>query len=489
MEHIYGDIALRTGGDIYIGVVGPVRTGKSTFIKRFMENMVIPNIENIYKKERARDELPQSGSGRTIMTAEPKFIPEEAAEIEVDGGVCKVRLVDCVGYMVDGALGAYEDDLPRMVVTPWQEEEMPLSVAAEIGTKKVITEHSTIGLVVTTDGSVTDIDAENYIDAEEKVILELLEIGKPFVVLINTDNPLGASALAVKARIMDKFQIDAICVNCMTLSDKEINDIIKSVLYEFPIDEIKIKTPSWLNSLPINNEIKCNIYTCILDFAKNCKTMRDTKKLAENIATIDNINTCTLLNSDLGCGICNLHINIPQNIFYNIIKYETGFDIVSDADIIPLLCKFSKIEKDYLRLNGALEQVYSTGYGIVMPTIDELTLKQPEIVKQGGKYGLKLEATAPSIHLIRADIETTISPIVGSEQQSEELIHYLLGEFEDEPNKIWQSNIFGKTLHELISEGLVTKLSKMPEDARFKFRDTLTRVINEGSGGLICIIL
>lgn len=400
-KEMYKEIATRTGGDIYIGVVGPVRTGKSTFVKRFMENMVIPNIENMYKKERAKDELPQSGSGRTIMTAEPKFIPEEAAEINIDGGVCKVRLVDCVGYMVDGALGSMEDDAPRMFVTPWSTEEIPLEKAAEIGTRKVIAEHSTIGLVITTDGTITDIDAENYIDAESRVIAELQEIGKAFVVLVNTVNPTGVLAMKAKERIKENFGVEAMCVNCQTLGETEIFDIIKSVLYEFPIDEIKIKTPSWLNTLPKESEIKTYIYANVLELSKQCKNMRDIKNLSEKIELLDNIDMCNTISMDLGTGKSNLHISVPQNIFYDIINKETGYEISSDADIIPILSKFSKIEKEYTRIKGALDQVYSTGYGIVMPSIDELTLDKPEIVKQGSKYGVKLRAKAPSVQTVR----------------------------------------------------------------------------------------
>lgn len=489
MEKIYEEISKRTGGDVYIGVVGPVRTGKSTFIKRFMENMVIPNIENVYKKERARDELPQSGSGRTIMTAEPKFVPEEAAEISIDGGVCNVRLVDCVGYMVDGALGDMEGELPRMVSTPWSENEMTMKEASEIGTRKVIKEHSTIGLVITTDGTVTDIEAESYIFAEDKVISELLEIGKPFVTLVNTNNPSGEPANMVKKRIYDKYGIEAMCVNCMMLGEHEINEIIKSVLYEFPINEIRIDTPSWLNALPNDSELKTYIYCNILQSAKLCACMKDMKFLCSNINLINNINSCNVINQDLATGISNLSITIPSEIFYDIIKAETGFEISSEADFIPMLARFAQMEKEFTRINGALEQVRQTGYGIVMPSIDELTLNRPEIVKQSGKFGVKLKANAPSIHMIRADIETEVSPIVGSEKQSEELIKYLLSEFEDQPEKIWESNIFGKSLHELVNEGLNNKLCKMPDDARLKVQETLTRIINEGSGGLICIIL
>lgn len=416
MENIamYKDIAKKTGGDIYIGVVGPVRTGKSTFIKRFMENMVIPNIEDKYKRERAKDELPQSGSGRTIMTAEPKFIPEEGAEIRAFGETCRIKMVDCVGYMVDGALGTMENEVPRMFVTPWSEEEISLEQAAEIGTRKVITEHSTIGLVITTDGTVTDIEAENYVKAEEQVITELKAIGKAFAVVVNSENPSGKPAKKVVDRIKENFGVDAICVNCQTLKESEMQEIIKSVLYEFPVDEIKIKTPSWLNTLPENSEIKTYIYANVLELAKQCKSMKQIKNLSENISKLDNVQMCNTINMDLGTGKSTLHIEVPKERFYEIINEETGYEIKSDADIIPMLTKFAKIEKEYKRINGALEQVNNTGYGIVMPSLEELSLKEPEIVKHGSKYGVKLRAKAPSIHMIKATIETEVSPTVGS---------------------------------------------------------------------------
>lgn len=489
-REIYEDIGRRTGGDIYIGVVGPVRTGKSTFIKRFMESMVIPNIDNVYKRERAKDELPQSGSGRTIMTAEPKFVPEEAAEIRFDdGALCKVRMVDCVGYLVEGALGHMEDDAPRMVSTPWGEEPMTMSQAAEIGTKKVINEHSTIGLVITTDGSITDIPRESYLEAEDRVIRELQAIGKPFLVLVNSQNPEGSAAKSVQEQLMKKHNVTCLTVNCMTMGFTDINNIIKSVLYEFPVREISVIMPKWVGTLPSGHKMQDDIYDGIRTAAQNISKMREVKGAVDEMGKIECISSCKVDEMSLGNGNIRLVMDIPSEIFYKIVGEQSGLDIHDEADLIPILTKLAQIKNSYERIDGALQQVRQTGYGIVMPSIDELKLEEPEIVKQGGRFGVKLRASAPSIHLIRADIQTEVSPIVGSEKQSEELVHYLLSEFDGEPGRIWESNIFGKSLNELVSEGLNNKLNRMPDDARSKLQETLQKIINEGSGGLICIIL
>lgn len=484
------EMANRTDGDIYIGVVGPVRTGKSTFIKKFMESMVIPNISNVYKKERAKDELPQSGSGKTIMTTEPKFIPEEAAQISLDNNTsCKVRLVDCVGYMVNSALGHIEDDKPRMVTTPWDDAPIEMRVAAEIGTKKVINEHSTIGLVITTDGSITDIPREDYIEAESRVIEELLALGKPFAVVVNSKNPNGEDAQNVAESISIKYGVSCKTINCMNISDIEIREIMQSVLYEFPLGEVAVNLPKWINSLPKGHPVKTDIYNGIYNSFSSVLKMSDISSAINQISEIENVNSSRAEQVNLGTGNVRLNVELNSDVFYKIIEEQTGLSVRDEADLMPTLLNLAKIKTEYERLDGALNQVRQTGYGIVMPSIDELTLEEPEIVKQGGKFGVKLKASAPSIHMIRADIETEVSPIVGSEKQSEELVHYLLSEFDTEPGRIWGSNIFGKSLHELVSEGLNNKLNRMPDDARDKIRETLSKIINEGSGGLICIIL
>lgn len=491
MEHskIYEEISMRTGGDIYIGVVGPVRTGKSTFIKRFMEHMVIPNIENVYKKERARDELPQSGSGRTIMTAEPKFIPEEAVEIQLDGGICNVRLVDCVGYMVPGAVGSLEDDAPRMVTTPWFDYEIPMTEAAEIGTRKVIAEHATIGVVVTTDGTITDIEREDYLEAEERVISELKELGKPFILLLNSAYPTSDRAQAIRADLSSRYDTTCICVDCLELEEQAVSDIIRGVLYEFPLKELNLFLPPWVDTLPYDHPIKSDLYGAIRNGATGMRRIRDVEETIATIGQWESISHATVSSIRLGEGIAMANLELPRTLFYDTISQESGFVIQDDGDLMGLLTELAQVKSHYDKVAQALEEVRETGYGIVVPTADELSLEEPEIVKQGGRYGVRLKASAPSIHMIRADIETEVSPIVGNEKQSEEMVGFLLQEFEGDTKAIWQSNIFGKSFHELVSEDLNTKLKRMPEDARGKLQETLQRIINEGSGGLICIIL
>ncbi len=490
MDNIYKDISRRTQGDIYIGVVGPVRTGKSTFIKRFMETLVIPNIGNIYSKERAQDELPQSGSGKTIMTAEPKFVPEEAVNISLDGkSKFNVRMIDCVGYMVNGAIGVMEDGSPRMVSTPWIDHEIPMTEAAEIGTKKVISEHSTIGLVVTTDGSVTDIPRSEYVEAEERVINELLEIGKPFIVILNSANPSSEAAKILCGEISEKYDVTCIAMNCQTADEPEIRNVIKGVLYEFPLSKVDIYLPSWVDALPHAHPIKTEIYKAVSDSAEKLERIRDISAFSEELKECRLLNDVLISSINLGTGEIETKAEIPQKFFYEILSKQTGFEINDDGDLLPLLETLSKVNSEYEKVSDALSQVRETGYGIVMPDTGELTLEEPEIVKQGGRYGVRLKASAPSIHLIRADITTEVAPIVGSEKQSEELVVCMLREFEDAPEKIWESNIFGKSLYDLVNEGLHNKLHKMPQDARMKLKETIERVTNETCSGLICIIL
>ena len=489
-KSLYEEISVRTGGDVYIGVVGPVRTGKSTFIKKFMETMVIPGIENVYKRERAKDELPQSGSGRTIMTAEPKFVPEEAAEISTPGGgFCRVRLVDCVGYLVDGALGSMEDDVPRMVTTPWDDAPIPMSQAAEIGTRKVITEHSTIGLVITTDGSFSEIPRESYAPAENRVIRELQEIGKPFLTLINSSEPTGDAARAVQDEIREKHGIEALPVNCMTLSGADVANILAGVLYEFPVREIGIALPRYIGALPQGHKVKDSVYGSIRQAARDVHKMRDMQTAAARIGENEYISDAIVEDMDLGNGKARLNIVLPSEVFYGVVAEKTGVDIHDDADLIPLLTHLSETEREFQRIQGALAQAQATGYGVVMPSVGELSLEAPEIIKQGGRYGVRLCASATAIHLIRTEIKASVTPLVGTEKQSEELVHYMLGEFDGAPERIWDTNIFGKSLSELVNEELSNKLARMPDDARDKFRETLEKIINESTGGLICILL
>lgn len=489
-RRIYEDIAQRTEGDIYLGVVGPVRTGKSTFIKRFMETLVIPNIENEYKRDRARDELPQSGSGRTIMTAEPKFVPEEAVEITMEGSArMSVRLIDCVGYMVDGAIGQSEDGRPRMVRTPWFDYEIPMTEAAELGTRKVIEEHSTIGLVLTTDGTVTDLSREGYVEPEERVIEELKALGKPFLVVVNSQYPESPLAQTVCEDIAARHSVTCFAANCAELTDADVTNIIKGVLFEFPVVEMGIHLPPWVEALPHGHPIKSNLFNVMLETAANMHRIRDVESVMENLKNCPDISMVRQNAIHLGTGVAEATVELPRELFYRTLGEQSGFAISDDGDLMDLLSGLAGVKSAYDKVADALRDVRETGYGIVMPGSDELKLEQPEIVKQGGRYGIRLRASAPSIHMLRADIETEVSPIVGTERQSEELVRYLLSEFDDQPDMIWSSNIFGKSLHDLVSEGLNNKLKKMPDDARSKLQETLQRIINEGSGGLICIIL
>ena len=488
--NVYEDIAKRTDGDIYVGVVGPVRTGKSTFIKNFMDLLVIPNIKNEYKKERATDELPQSASGRTIMTTEPKFVPNEAVEITIGDNIkLRTRLVDCVGYLVNNAIGYLENDMPRMVKTPWSDEEMPFEQAAEIGTKKVIEEHSTIGIVMTTDGSFTDIPREDYVNAEERVVNELKSLNKPFVIVLNSENPSSEYTTELARSLELKYETTVICINCSELTLDDINNIFSKVLYEFPINQININFPKWIDILDENHPLKNTLLNDLKTSFEKVKILKQIDKCIQNLSSSEVIQQACVNKIELGTGSVYISIVLKETLFYSVLTEISGVSISNDGDLFKTMAEFSEVKKEYDKISFALEEVKAKGYGIVTPSIDELILDEPEMVKQGSRFGVKLKAKAPSIHMIRADIETEVSPIVGSEKQSEELVNYLLAEFENDPKQIWESNIFGKSLHELVNEGLQSKLAHMPEDAQIKLQETLERIVNEGSGGLICIIL
>lgn len=489
-SNLYQDIAKRTDGDIYVGVVGPVRTGKSTFIKKFMDLLVIPNINNEYKKERAKDELPQSAGGKTIMTTEPKFVPNEAIEISLDNNLkFKTRLVDCVGYLVDNAIGYLEDDMPRMIKTPWSNEEIPFETAAEIGTKKVIEEHSTIGILVTTDGTITDIPREDYIKAEERVVSELKAINKPFIILINSANPNSSYTQELSEKLSNKYNTSVMPVNCDNLSLEDINTMFSKILYEFPAQEINIKLPRWIDGLAFEHPLKCQLFDEIKDAFSDLHVLKDVSTCTNKISKTDIISETLIDNIELGSGIVKIRINLNESLFYNVLSEITSVTIQNEGDLFSIISELSMAKRKYDKIAYALEEVNAKGYGIVTPSIDELVLDEPEMIKQGSRFGVKLKATAPSIHMIKTNVTTEVSPIVGSEKQSEELVNYLLSGFENDPKKIWESNIFGRSLNELVNEGLQTKLSKMPEEAQFKLQETLERIVNEGSGGLICIIL
>jgi len=487
---IYKDIAERTQGDIYVGVVGPVRTGKSTFIKKFMELMVIPNIENPHKKDRAKDELPQSGSGKSIHTTEPKFVPNEAVEIQFEDGVkFKVRMVDCVGYIVKNALGYTEADAPKMVSTPWHDYEIPFEQAAEIGTKKVITDHSTIGIVVTTDGSITGLDREDYVDAEERVIKELKEINKPFIIVLNTVNPNSEESKDLGRELEEKYDVPVKVMDVMNIGNNEITEIFDTVLREFPVKEINIDMPQWMESLNSSHWLKVNIMTILKAMCKDIYKVRDVKRCLDAFKGIEFLSDIKVKEMNMGEGTSCVDINPKHELFYKILGEICNTDIKNENDLLSIMESFYKAKIEYDKVEEALKEVNETGYGLVAPQLTEMKLEEPEIVKKGNQYGVKLKASAPSLHLIKADIETEIQPIMGSEKQSEEFYKSILEQFENDPSQIWQSNMFGKSLEELVKEGLQNKLYKMPEDVQIKLQKTLQKIINEGNGGLICIII
>ena len=487
---IYQDIAQRTNGSIYIGVVGPVRTGKSTFIKRFMEGQVLPNMENAYQRGRATDELPQSGSGRTIMTAEPKFVPEEPVDIKIgEGASFSVRLIDCVGYMVPGAVGQFEDLSPRMVHTPWYDYEIPMTEAAEVGTSKVITDHATVGIVVTTDGSITEIPRGDYVEAEERVVAELKKIGKPFVIVLNCVEPHSEEARKLAGELETKYAVRCIPMNCAALTDPEASELLQGLLYEFPLQELDVYLPGWVDALHPEHPIKKGLFQAVRGETKDLCRIRELEGCLENIRKGEHICGASIREIDLGKGVAAVVIALPEELFYETLTRESGLTVRDEGDLMELMTELGTVKNRYDKVADALESAMSTGYGIVMPSVEELDLEDPEIVKQGGRYGIRMKASAPSIHMIRADIETTVSPIVGNEKQSEDMVNYLLQEFDGDTAKIWQSNIFGRSFHEIVGEDLQGKLKNMPADAQVKLRQTLERIINEGGGGLICIIL
>ncbi len=487
MENIYADIAARTGGNIYIGVVGPVRTGKSTLIKRIMEKMVIPCIEDPYLRERAKDELPQSGSGKTIMTSEPKFVPEEAVEISPDGTAkLRVRMIDSVGYMVDGAVGVMEDGVPRMVTTPWYDYEIPMTEAAELGTQKVMQEHASIGLVVTTDGSITDIPRQDYLEAEKRAILDMQATKKPYLVIVNSRDPQSAEARRVQQELQEKYGVEAVLADCQSLEEDDIRQLLQKLLYAFPLGQLQLHMPRWMDALEAEHPVKSTLYAGLLQCAGQIDTLGQAEAALESLKELEPVQDLFVKAVDLATGTVSCTIVLPQQLFYEILSSRAGMPIRTDGELLKLLTELSAVKQDYDKISDALTAARATGYGVVMPTAEEMTLEQPEILHKGGSFGVRLKAGAPSIHMIRVDIDTEINPIVGDEKQSRDLIGNLSGEDAD---KLWQSHIFGKSVYELIQEGLVSKLLRTPEDVRTKFRGTLCRIVNEGAQGLICLIL
>ena len=488
--NIYEDIAKRTQGDIYIGVVGPVRTGKSTFIRKFMETLVLPNIENEFKRDRTRDEIPQSGSGKTIMTVEPKFVPADGVVIQLKDSVSlKVRMVDCVGYIVEGALGHEENGKQRLVSTPWSKDAMTFEEAAEIGTKKVIRDHSTIGVVVITDGSVTGIERGSYIEAEERVIDELKSMNKPFVVILNSLTPKDEKTELLRNELEEKYEVPILPVNVEQMEEHDIENILETVLYDFPLNEIRINISKWVEGLEKNHWIKESIISTLKQCIANLQKIRDIDDIVNGFENLEFLDGVTVENVELGEGVVNIQLSTKQELFYNVLEEKSGFKIEEDSQLLNLVTTLSKVKQEYDKIEVALNDAKNFGYGVVAPSLSELSLEEPEIIKQGKQYGVKLKANAPSLHIIKADISTEVSPIVGNQNQGEEMVKYLLNEFEQNPSEIWESNMFGKSLNDLVKEQLQSKLYTMPDEIRFKIQKTLQKIINEGSNNIITIIL
>lgn len=487
---IYEDIQSRTNGDIYVGVVGPVRVGKSTFISEFMKKLVIPNIENKNVRDRAVDELPQSADGKTVMTTQPRFIPNEAVKISIANKVnLKVRMIDCVGYLVSGAMGTKENDKPRLVKTPWADEEMPFEQAAEFGTKKVIEEHSTIGIVVTTDGSVTDLERMDYLDAEEKVIAEMKASQKPFVIVLNCKNPNNVESKKLAQNLSEKYQAQVVAMNVLEMKDSDVDKVFEKVLLEFPIKSVKVKMPKWLQALSFANPIISEIIKEIKSFASDVKKIGDAKKDVVVFTESECFDPITFSNIEMGDGVIQFNVVPKENLFYKVLSNECGFAINDDYELVSYIKNLAVAKVEYDKLKNALEEVEQTGYGIVVPSQDEYVLQQPEVVKQGSRYGVKIKATAPSLHIIKVDVETEVTPLVGTEQQSLDLVEYLNEKFESDPAGIWDTNLLGKSLYSLIGDNIGAKIVMMPADAQRKMKKTLKRIINEGKGGVLCILL
>ncbi|MFI8705546.1 stage IV sporulation protein A [Bacillus sp. NPDC077411] len=487
---IFKDIAERTGGDIYLGVVGAVRTGKSTFIKKFMELVVIPNIENDSDRQRAQDELPQSAAGRTIMTTEPKFVPNQAVSIHVEEGLdVNIRLVDCVGYTVPGAKGYEDENGPRMINTPWYEEPIPFHEAAEIGTRKVIQEHSTIGVVITTDGTIGEIPRRDYIEAEGRVVNELKEVGKPFIMIINTVQPYHPDAEQLRQSLVEEYDIPVLAMSVEGLREGDVYNVLREALYEFPVLEVNVNLPSWVMVLHDNHWLRQSYQEAVQETVKDIKRLRDVDRVVWQFSQYEFIDRASLAGIDMGQGVAEIDLYAPDELYDQILKEVVGVEIRGRDHLLKLMLDFAHAKTEYDQVADALKMVKQTGYGVAAPALADMSLDEPEIIRHGSRFGVKLKAVAPSIHMIKVDVESTFEPIIGTEKQSEELVRYLMQDFEDDPLSIWNSDIFGRSLSSIVREGIQAKLSLMPENARYKLKETLERIINEGSGGLIAIIL
>ena len=487
---IYNDITTRMGGDIYLGVVGPVRTGKSTFITKFMENMVIPNISNKLQKQIATDEMPQSADGKTIMTTQPKFIPANGVRVQFKNkATANVRLVDCVGYLVDGAVGHQEDDKPRLVKTPWSDKDIPFEKAAEIGTRKVIEEYSTVGIVVTTDGSIGELDRENYVNAEERVINELKALKKPFIIVLNCKNPKAESARNLASELEEKYGVFVSLVNAQELTVNDFNQIFEKILLEFPMLGFDVQIPAWMQALPLDSVIIKEMIERVKSASQKMSKMRDFGEVGASFSDSENFSSVDLSELKLGEGLSEYKLIAKDDLFFKVLSEECGEEICGDYELMNYIKSFAEEKKKFAKIKDALKEAEESGYGVVLPTVEEMNLEEPELVKQGGRFGVKLKASAPSLHIMKVDVSTEVAPIVGTEKQGEDLINYIMNRFEDNPAGIWETNMFGKSLHDLVNEGLAGKLNAMPKEAQSKMRRTLTRIVNENKGGVICILL
>jgi len=487
---IFKDISKRTNGDVYLGIVGAVRTGKSTFIKRFMELVVLPNIKEEHERVRALDELPQSAAGKTIMTTEPKFVPNQAVTIDIEEGVeVNVRLVDCVGYAVEGAKGFEDESGPRMVHTPWYDEPIPFHDAAEIGTRKVVQEHSTIGIVITTDGTIGEIPRSHYVEAEQKVIEELKEVGKPFIVIVNSARPTDQETELLRQQLKEEHDVPVLAMSVETMTEHDVLNVLREALYEFPVLEVNVNLPSWVMVLKDDHWLKQSYEEAIESTVRSIKRLRDVSSIVNDFTQFEYIEEAKISAVLMGEGIAEIDLYSPQSLYEEVLKEIVGEKITGKDHLLALMQEFTHAKREYDQIAGALQMVKQTGYGIAAPSIEDMQLDEPEIIKQGARYGVRLKAVAPSIHMVKVEVESEFAPIIGTEKQSEELVKYLMQDFEEDPLSIWNSDIFGRSLSSIVREGIQAKISLMPENARYKLKETLERMINEGSGGLIAIIL
>lgn len=488
-HEIIKNIAKRSGGDIYLGVVGAVRTGKSTFIKRMVETLIVPNIEDEYERKRALDEIPQSAAGKTIMTTEPKFVPNNTAKIKIDDFTCNIRLIDCVGYMIDKAQGTTDENGPRMVKTPWYTEEIPFIEAAEIGTEKVIKDHSTIGIVVTTDGSIGDFERSDYLEAETRVIEELKNIGKPFIVILNSTHPTLPETQRLAESLKEEHQVPVLPISIEAMNEKDMYDILREALYEFPVLEVKVNMPEWITILNPDHPVKQSYINAIKESVVEIDKLKDIEHITDHFLNNEMIEKAYLSEVDPSTGIITITLTAPADLYNQTLTEIIKIDVKSKADLLALFQEYNTAKKEYDQIKYALKMVKQTGYGVATPSIEDMKLDKPEIIKQGPRYGIKLKAVAPSIHMIRVDVESTFEPIIGSEVQSKELIDYLTKGKDKSPNEIWKSEIFGRSLDSIVQEGIQAKINMMPDNIRLKLQATLTKVVNKGSNNMIAIVI